>query len=402
MNGNLPLIHAIHAMKRLAVSVTFILLICSCTYQDRSVSLKSLPTENVSIEWDRQTKVLDTTEYTISKVVPLKKDSMMFIGQVDRMEFHNGHVFVLDREYAKRVFVFDSLGNMSACIGRLGRADNEYLRGPSDFSIDRKKDELCVMEAESNKIIRYSYDGKVKQICRIKEFWPYSFSCLSDGNLAFSFRMMDNNSNTDNCELVASDTSFNVQRRWRPLAHHQIFTKDFPFWNIDGGVYFIPNLSDTVLCFSGDTIGRKIHIDFQGQFLSPKDAGKVMKEGDYSILCNKEGVVNSICKYEENEDWINIEYSTGIMFHYLQNRTTGAEYQGISLFDGIFPLRGLFINGKHLTCVILEDDIATYRRLLSDNNLEINAQYAKSNSVIKNLIEGKIPLPALLYIDIKE
>ena len=126
-------------MKQLASSIIFILSVYACTSIGQWNSLDNIPTESVSIEWNRQTKLLDTADYAVSRIVPLKLDSTMFIGHADKIEFYDGYIFLMDKEYAKRIFVFDSLGNMSACIGGLGRAKNEYLRGPSDFSIDRKK-----------------------------------------------------------------------------------------------------------------------------------------------------------------------------------------------------------------------------------------------------------------------
>lgn len=387
-------------MKQLASSIIFILLVYACTSIDQWNSLDNIPTESVSIEWNRQTRLLDTAYYAVSKIVPLKLDSTMFIGHADKVEIYDGYIFLMDKEYAKRIFIFDSLGNMSAYIGGLGRAKNEYLRGPSDFSIDRKKREVCVMEAESNKLIRYDFNGKVKSTRRITDYWPYSFSCLSDGKYAFSFRMMDNNSNTDNCELIVSDTLFDIQERWRPLTTHQLFTKDFPFWNTDGHVFYIPNLSDTVLVFDADTIERKVHVDFKGHFLSPDDVCSLKKDGDYSILGDKEGVVNSICKYEENDYWLHIEYSTGVLFHYLKNRVTGKEYQGASLFDGMFPIQNICVDGKYLVCLVLGDDINILKQMISKDSREIQTLYEKSNDIIKGMINGKQSLPTLLYIDI--
>lgn len=88
-------------MKQIASSIIFILSIYACTSIGQWNSLDNIPTESVSIEWNRQTKLLDTADYAVSRIVPLKLDSTMFIGHADKIEFYDGYIFLMDKEYAK-------------------------------------------------------------------------------------------------------------------------------------------------------------------------------------------------------------------------------------------------------------------------------------------------------------
>lgn len=144
------------------------------------------------------------------------------------------------------------------------------------------------------------------------------------------------------------------------------------------------------------------HIDFGGKFIPYSTARQVEKSGDYSIIQNHDGYVNSICKYEENESWINIEYSMGVKNYYLYNKASGRTYQGTSLFQGFMPVSGFWIHGKNISCVVLDDDVEALRRAMKKNQtLKLNELYNESNSVIKQIIDGKISTPVVLYLDIK-
>lgn len=388
-------------MKQLAISF-IILSLCACTHSDRNMSYHNLPLSSITVKWNRQTELLDTTDYEVTEVLPLKIGESLFIGNIDKLKRDDGYTFILDKESAGKVYIFDALGNMVASIGTIGHANNEYLRGPSDFSIDRQQKELCVFEAESSKILRYDFNGNLTSVIHIKDYWPYSFSVLSKNRFAFAFRMLNDEGTNDNCELIVSDTMLNVKKQWRPLIKDQLFTKDFPFWSNGEENFYIPNMSDTILVLNKDSVTHRIHVDFAGSFISPLEAAKVKFEGDYEILMKQEGIVNSICKFEENKYWINMEYSSGIIHHYLKDKITGKEYQGVAIFDGIFPIRGLRIEGENIIGIILKDDIENLRLLLKDNNSDFNPLYKRTHKVIKEMIEGHISTPALVSIHIRK
>lgn len=388
-------------MRQLAISLFTFLSICACTHTDRSMPLEKLPLSHIVLDWNGQTVQLDTAGYEISKILSLDMDTTLFIGQIDKMEIYGGYIFVLDKEYAKKVFVFDSVGHMTACVGEIGHADKEFLRGPSDFAIDKQNNELCVFEAETNKIIRFTFDGELLSTTKIDEYWPYSFSVLNSGKYVFAFRMIDNNKSTDGCEVVVSDTLMNVQKRWRPLERHHLFTKDFPFWSNGEQTFYVPNLSDTVLVFNSDSIVNRVYVDFQGHFIDSETAAKIKYDGDYKAANDKGQHVYSICKYEENEYWINIEYNIGVMMHYLRNKKTGKSYQGVSLFDGIFPIHGVTVSDKHIACIITAESIEQSKYMIDSGNSDIRAAYARTNQVIRDMINGKLSLPALLYIKLR-
>ena len=100
-----------------------------------------------------------------------------------------------------------------------------------------------------------------------------------------------------------------------------MFTTDMPFWHSDVGLCYIPNLSDTVFIFNGDTLSRAIHVDFKGKFLSQNVVAELKHKGEAAIRKNYEGYVYNLTKYEENDEWVNVDYSVGVRVHYLKNKT---------------------------------------------------------------------------------
>lgn len=243
-------------MRRLVSSILLLMALCSCSHKDGSESLGDVPISDITINANGRTALMDTTEYSIIRVTPLLVKSKTFLGNVSKLMWYNGDILLFDKDVSKSVFAFDSLGNIKALIGRKGHATNEFLQGPSDIAINKENGKLYLFEAESKKILHYDSEYRLKGVTRIEKFWPYSFSVLSDGSYAFAFRMLDDESESENCELITCDTLMNVKHRWRYMNEYKMFTKDFPFWSTDSNVHFIPNLSDTIFTFSADSIGH--------------------------------------------------------------------------------------------------------------------------------------------------
>lgn len=106
-----------------------------------------------------------------------------------------------------------------------------------------------------------------------------------------------------------------------------------------------------------------------------------------------------VVKYEENEHWIHVEYSIGIGIHYLKNKFTGKEHVFASLFEGFFPASQFFIDDKYLVFLMTEDSVMeTASRKEEDFWVET---YGKTSGAVRKMLDGKTPLPALVYVELK-
>lgn len=194
--------------------------------------------------------------------------------------------------------------------------------------------------------------------------------------------------------------SFSISARFVfAIIEHQMFTTDMPFWHSDVGLCYIPNLSDTVFIFNGDTLSRAIHVDFKGKFLSQNVVAELKHKGEAAIRKNYEGYVYNLTKYEENDEWVNVDYSVGVRVHYLKNKRTGKEFLFTSLFKGFFPANLFFIQGKYLVYLVTEDSVADVMVRKGEDWWEDT--FVETHDAVKKMLDGRIPLPALVYVEIK-
>ena len=173
------------------------LVLCACNKTERPESPRNFTVEDLVISTEL-TGHLDTTQYVISKVVPLTGGEDVII-----------------------------LGNFQYKVGEAGRALNEFYRQPSDFSVD-SRGRIYLFDSEGPKIIKYDEQGKYRSTDALREIWPYAFALTDNGDYAFAFRMMDDRTEVT-YELAVYDSLEQNKSNYRPLADHQLFTYDIPF-----------------------------------------------------------------------------------------------------------------------------------------------------------------------------
>ena len=373
------------------------LLFTACKKHRADESRNSYTVKKLVIDM-KQTELLDTNQYLIPKVISLKSADGIILPQYDKMLFRNGKIYVMDKEVTRRVMVFDTLGHYLYKVGEVGRALNEMHRQPSDFDVDPHNGCIYLFDSEGRKVIKYDAMGKYLSTDVLEDIWPYAFGLTETGNYAFAFRML-NDSRETTYELSVYDPSGHNKSNYRPLEDHQMFTTDMPFWHSDVGLCYIPNLCDTVFIFSGDTLSRAVHVDFKGKFLPQDVVSELKRNGKADIRKNYEGYVYNLTKYEENGEWVNVDYSVGVGLHYLKNKRTGKEFLFTSLFKGFFPSNLFFIQGKYLVYLITEDNVADV--MAGEGEDWWDETLAETHEVIRKMLDGRIALPALVYVEIK-
>lgn len=91
-------------------------------------------------------------------IIPLETNDSCLIGEISKLDFFNEKIFVLDKIYSARLFVFSKDGRFLYDIGRRGAAPNEYIQ-INDFSIDRKKNIIYVL-CDKKKVFSYTLSGQ--------------------------------------------------------------------------------------------------------------------------------------------------------------------------------------------------------------------------------------------------
>ena len=98
-------------MKNISLFIVLCgILLFSCTKQRMHGFHHGFKVEELVVN-TKQMEGLDTGQYVISKILPLKCDEGVILPQYDKIVFQEGKIYVMDKEVTKGVVVFDSLGN---------------------------------------------------------------------------------------------------------------------------------------------------------------------------------------------------------------------------------------------------------------------------------------------------
>ncbi|GEM_PF-1904758 len=209
------------------------------------------------------TEVSDTIVFnnnTVVKKAPLLKEHKYIflettdeslIGEITKILYKNGLFFILDRDVAGRLFVFDRNGKFIYNIDSKGKGFGEYVY-PNDFDVDAEG-KVYIQDVQSRKIVVFKDQTAVEEIKIEVPFMEFSLSdrknqiflykTFKNGSLDFIFNEYDysNREFTDrqiNADKVLNDlsipfssafslfhskSSLNFQKRFTP----DIYSYDF-------------------------------------------------------------------------------------------------------------------------------------------------------------------------------
>ena len=103
--------------------------------------------------------------------IPLETDSNCIIGHIDKMLANNNRLYILDKNGAKKLFVFDLNGKFIQSIGKQGKGPDEYIQ-LVDFSVNEEKGEIVLLD-NYREILVFDLQGrfiKSKQLSRTNFF----------------------------------------------------------------------------------------------------------------------------------------------------------------------------------------------------------------------------------------
>lgn len=357
------------------------LMTSACTEQQFSVPVFSYDKRLLEIKDGQNMPLLDTTEYKMELYATLKMPDRYKGIEVSKFEYIDGRFYILDEEYNKTVFVFDSIGNFVASLGEQGRASNEYLYKPNDFFVDRKNKLVNVHEQNARRIHRFSLDGKQTNLINT-EIWPYSIGFLSNGHYAAAF---DHPSAGKGLQLGVFDDDGNcVQPLINQKESSEFVNNRHAFINKDDKLYHIPNFSDSIIVISGDTISEVIKLKFKSPFIN-SDVIDDAKNGDLYEYQNFDGVT-VLSDYYETDKYISFSYSKrNLVIGCIIDKETGKQYHFTSTpFDGLMPMAHYTINDNIMYLLLTEYDVKEFQMLLGND--DISSELKKTSSVMRKIL----------------
>lgn len=204
------------------------------------------------------TDILDTV-----KLIPLETSENCIIGEIDKIEVHNGSYFILDKRQTKSLFVFNEDGKFKYSISAEGRGPLEFIM-PYDFTINTDLNEIVLCDGRLSKLIFYNIESG-KPIREKKLYYRFhniaysgkGFFCLSSHN--------DDNSHLESIEnysLFITDSTFTLKNKFlkKNITSNNYFLRND--LTQKSGVNYAPRFNNKVFNIKADSIHQVYDISF--------------------------------------------------------------------------------------------------------------------------------------------
>ena len=354
--------------------------------EHKSVWIKVDPSEN--------TPQLNTNDYSVDSICPLSFPDNISLNNVSKFIVKNDRIYILDTEAAHTVFVFDTSGKYLFKLGERGRAKHEYTYAPTDFFVDNMGN-THVFDQMGQKILSFTKYGKIFRVVITREILPHSFGLTNNNKYAYCRRPNEK----ENPVLMFSD--WNKENQETILYFNGDYTfvpSDRTFFSNSYRLSHIPILSDSVLVFNNDSLEKVVHFDFGGKFVTEEIPDAVTDINNKDVLRYK-GVL-SLNEYQETDDLVYMEYVFDWWVkRWLLNKKSKKTINAKGLFEGINPFYLFYLRDNQIITLVDHNIINAIKEMYSDN--EIKNELPKSVPQVKDIFEGKIEVPVLLYISVK-
>lgn len=358
--------------------------------------------ERYSINPELHTDGLKLSQYTVDSIHPLNIPDDAVEMAAEKVSIVNGRVYILDKWISKKLYVFDYMGNIRATIGERGHARGEFIGQPDEFFVD-DCNRLHVFDMTGHKINVFDEDGKVEDVVETTDLYPFSFGLTTGGKymMYFSDGYRDRSKDEETLfSLLMFDKDYKNQETIMPTNEKiNCFISSHTFFQDADRLSFIPPFSDSVIIFRDESIEKVVTFDFGGKNFIKEQSKTSIQGYDYSLTKDYKGVLG-ITRYQETNSLVYLQYNHQHRdVIWLYNKRNGKIVHGSSIFEGIAPYTYYNIDGNQIIAYVNEKIVEFYKQKYSDE--KIQNKLKKSPAYIKDMLEGRIKVPALVYITLK-
>ena len=199
----------------LCISIPFFS--CSSNGTHDNIHLSST-FENLKIDTTPNPKNLSEIVTGI-QYIPLQSSNANLIGKVDKVDYFQDLLFVLDKKISKALFVFDKSGKF-IYKKKANEADLNRIETISDFSIDKSKKILYLYSSDSRQIIQFALPGgEYLRRLKIKGYFSGISSLDSGQFVLLRDGLTKYDDKYDNERICLFDSTGKATKSWmeRPL-----------------------------------------------------------------------------------------------------------------------------------------------------------------------------------------
>lgn len=416
-------------MKNKIAFIFFYLIIGYCSTSCNSQNTTKITVNNsiftINIDSARVYDALPYSDIFKSVKIIALNNKEVLIGQIDKIQPYNDHLYILDSNIAKGLFEFNKNGDFIRKIGNLGSGPDEYT-SCQDFAVNEQKDEILIFDIYRNHINIYDMQtGKYIRGITIKEEDKIECIWTNSGKLyGVDSYFISNDEKPYYILQQIDDTTGEIIAEWMETENYNKgwndeFVRTPLFYPIDKDKdLFAFGLSDTIMCIQKDKLYPYITLTGKNRIKKneiPKEM--ISSSADINIRRkNNNDLFNKFLRNNkfiyiscifEHDNFIYIDYSTILSKRHLRfNKITNEISVCNFLNDDILYSKEPQVNS--IPTFVTSDDKGVYSLLQAENLPEIK-YFAQENGFISNLVINKNKLkeinedsnPIILYYEFK-
>ncbi|MDR0420841.1 MAG: 6-bladed beta-propeller [Prevotellaceae bacterium] len=161
-------------MKRMIYLFCIVSLCISCEQKQDVRKIEAVYTVNLDDIKPEGDPLMASAIFKNVKTIILEDHDYAVIGMINELQVFEDKIFILDYDFAKKLFVFDKNGKFVRQIGSKGQGPGEY-RSIDDFCIDVEKRAIYILDRDGSKVFVYNLDtGKYLNAVKLS---PDESSC---------------------------------------------------------------------------------------------------------------------------------------------------------------------------------------------------------------------------------
>lgn len=399
--------------QHLYIIILYFCVLLSCSSSQReyadSCDLGDYESITFNIDPENVTPSLETDQYTIDSVCSLIAPDSLRTFETEKYYVSNEKIYILDKDVAQTVLVFDISGRYLYNLGGKGRAKNEYIAAPTDFFVARNGD-VHMYDFYGQKMLVFDNNGKYKRHFRIP--WLHSFGLTSNGKYAYCYNYYVDTSDQEYIpSLQICDPMSDSKKSLIPSKHFAYYFQPSlrTFFSNDTRLSHVPILSDSVVVFNNDSIEKVVRFDFKCGLLSKDKPEWVRYKGNYEppigvSRADYQGV-EAIYDYQETESLVLMNYGyKSKLISWLYDKHTKKIVHNKDIFPDFYSDYCLFGNyilkDNQIIAYVGKENVDALNEAFKNKEYDRD-RFNKNFSLWEDFRTGKIFAPALVYITIK-
>lgn len=250
--------------------------------------------------------VFDTGIFKNVELVMLESGHCI-VGSIDKIVCNDSFLYIMDKQFAKEVYIFTRDGRFVHKISRHGHGKNEYTQ-LWDIFFDKGNNALCLVSRADQKVISFSPDGKrIIEERRLPKMFGHIVSTAS-GYIGYMENYSQNPSLPYN--IWTMDKSFNLEEGFLPINPQFESTsfRDLNMMSVYGDILcFKPEYVNTIYQVKDGKVSERWKLDFGEKTLIDCSSLPRVNSPEWTRLMTEK--ISNVYNYVETDNYLLMEFT---------------------------------------------------------------------------------------------